>query len=96
MTDREKPTIGFWAAVVTAVFTPLVIYVGAYLVLVEPLDHDIDLVIGAGDIPASYAWPGSIRTFQSSPVLIRVFAPLNELDRKLRPGKWYCPFPDEL
>lgn len=83
MDEHEKPTIGFWAAVVAAMLVPA-LYVIAYLLAVQPVEVSpaySTLTVTIATYPSlDQLGPGGLWT--------RVFTPANALDRWLRPAAW--------
>jgi hypothetical protein len=78
---RKKPSVAFWATVVAV--GPLLPYIASYVALVEPQGH-------------AWPYPMTVRVEKrccsqaggTSPRWQQVFAPLNALDRIVRPEKW--------
>jgi len=88
MDEHKKPTIGFWFTVVAAALVPLAMYVGAYLVLVEPRTYAIGGSAGYDFFTvANYRWPGSDETIDSE-FVATIFSPVNALDRRVRIKTW--------
>ena len=78
---RKKPGVAFWATVVVA--SLLLLYIASYVALVEPQGHAWPYPMTV----ATYRLPGSSNAFQPARWQ-QMFAPLNALDRVVRPEKW--------
>lgn len=103
MDERRQAKTGFWATVWAVVIAPFALYVGAYILLVEPVfweeGYRFMRVLPAtyvGD--AYYCWPVGNEVTRDSrwprKELVHqrfwqnMFVPLNALDRKIRPRTW--------
>jgi hypothetical protein len=80
-TSRATPLV-----VALLLILPLILYVGSYLALVVPEGFIVQKQAGGFTFHVSlhYRWGGE----STAP---RVFWPLEQLDRTLRPGRWPVP-----
>lgn len=88
MVERRKNRSMACAAVILAAVL-LVSYVGAYILFLSPVTESI--ADGTGAIhnitTAHYRWPITHHYLESQ-FWRSLFAPANQLDRKVRPEKW--------
>ena len=94
MNERKKPSIAFWAAVAGV---PLALYLGAYLLLVQPTLRAFLVSPGSAvdfSVVPAYRWPGRDDAWESN-FCTTVFGPLIFLDRTLLPARW-TPDPRDI
>lgn len=84
--DRRKSAWVFWFAAITAtVVVPLALYVGAYLWMAERVDYIASFGSWTGP---RYRWGSSGNEVGHPELWSKLFSPIHDLDRKIRPKKW--------
>jgi hypothetical protein len=85
MTDRKKPGAAFWASVVlAAVLLPSCAYLGAYLLIVEPIRESRSYPL----IGVRWAVHPHYRAFGTQDYWRAFFEPANSLDKRIRVKTW--------
>lgn len=99
MSDRKPTSVVPWIAGIVPLL--LGVYVGAYYMMVRTPGQSIVRKIDVVDPPIfhecittirTYQWP-SLSRFEAGPTL---FAPMESLDRRIRPHVWNSPWEDDL
>lgn len=91
MSARDKPSTGFWVAVIVGLIAPLVIYVGLYLWMVDVVVIAPLWVVSSGPSEYTeprYKWGPSGSEVGHHRLWMQVFSPVHALDRRMRPAKW--------